>query len=149
MRMCWTHRKTFVQLAMNLVNEGENKKAAEVLAYLDKHIPEYNVPVNYWSGSLDEARIYAHLGEKQKAMSMLKKLFTKSYQYARWYCNLEDFRFMSSQRDALRNFYIMQQTLVEAEEMDSKWAQQQQVRMNSLLQLYRSKGGSFGDSEEF
>ena len=149
MRMCWTHRKTFVQLAMNLVNEGENKKAAEVLAYLDKHIPEYNVPVNYWSGSLDEARIYAHLGEKQKAMSMLKKLFTKSYQYARWYCNLEDFRFMSSQRDALRNFYIMQQTLVEAEEIDSKWAQQQQVKMNSLLQLYRSKGGSFGDSEEF
>ena len=56
---------------------------------------------------------------------------------------------MSSQRDALRNFYIMQQTLVEAEEIDSKWAQQQQAQLSSLLQLYRSKGGSFGDSEEF
>ena len=148
MRMCWTHRKTFVQLAMNLVNEGDDKKAAEVLAYLDKHIPEYNVPINFWSGSLDEARVYAHLGQNKKAMSMYKELFKISYQYNQWYCSLEDYRFLGSQRDILRHFYIMQQTLVEAEEIDSKWAQQQQLNMSSLLQLYRSKGGSFGDEEE-
>ncbi len=147
MRMCWTHRKTFVELAMNLVNEGDDKKAAEVLAYLDKHIPEYNVPVNFWSGSLDEARVYAHLGQKQKAMSIFKQLFEKSYQYARWYCNLEDFRFASAQREILQNFYIMQQSLVETEDIDSKWARQQQLKMNTLLQLYRSRGGSFGDEE--
>ena len=148
MRMCWTHRKTFVQLAMNLVNEGDNKKAAEVLAYLDKHIPQYNVPINFWSGSLDEARVYAHLGQNKKAMSMYKELFKISYQYNQWYCSLEDYRFLGSQRDILRHFYIMQQTLVEAEEIDSKWAQQQQLKMSALLQLYRSKGGSFGDEEE-
>ena len=148
MRMCWTHRKTFVQLAMNLVNEGDDKKAAEVLAYLDKHIPEYNVPINFWSGSLDEARVYAHLGQNKKAMSMYKELFKISYQYNQWYCSLEDYRFLGSQRDILRHFYIMQQTLVEAEEIDSKWAQQQQLKMSALLQLYRSKGGSFGDEEE-
>ena len=148
MRMCWTHRKTFVQLAMNLVNEGDDKKAADVLAYLDKHIPEYNVPINFWSGSLDEARVYAHLGQNKKAMSMYKELFKISYQYNQWYCSLEDYRFLGSQRDILRHFYIMQQTLVEAEEIDSKWAQQQQLKMSALLQLYRSKGGSFGDEEE-
>ena len=148
MRMCWTHRKTFVQLAMNLVNEGDDKKAAEGLAYLDKHIPQYNVPINFWSGSLDEARVYAHLGQNKKAMSMYKELFKISYQYNQWYCSLEDYRFLGSQRDILRHFYIMQQTLVEAEEIDSKWAQQQQLKMSALLQLYRSKGGSFGDEEE-
>ena len=148
MRLCSTHRKTFVQLAMNLVNEGDDKKAAEVLAYLDKHIPEYNVPINFWSGSLDEARVYAHLGQNKKAMSMYKELFKISYQYNQWYCSLEDYRFLGSQRDILRHFYIMQQTLVEAEEIDSKWAQQQQLKMSALLQLYRSKGGSFGDEEE-
>ena len=147
MRMCWTHRRTFVNLAMNLVNEGDNKRAAEVLAYADKHIPEYNVPASYWSGSLDEARVYAHLGQKQKAMSLFKKLFENSYQYARWYCNLEDFRFASAQRETMQNFLVMQQSLVEAESLDSKWARQNQVRMNALLQLYRSKGGSFGDEE--
>ena len=81
-------------------------------------------------------------------MSIFKQLVEKSYQYARWYCNLEDFRFASAQREILQNFYIMQQTLVEAEEIDSKWAQQQQLKMSALLQLYRSKGGSFGDEEE-
>ena len=148
MRMCWTHRRAFVNLAMNLVNEGEDKKAANVLAYLDKNIPEYNVPVNYQSGSLDEARVYAHLGQKQKAMDMFKKLFNNSYQYAAWYCGLEDFRFVSAQRDALLHFYIMNQILVEANDINEKWAKTQQVRMNGLLQLYRSKGGSFGDEEE-
>ena len=148
MRMCWTHRRAFVDLAMNLVNEGEDKKAANVLAYLDKNIPEYNVPVNYQSGSLDEARVYAHLGQKQKAMDMFKKLFNNSYQYAAWYCGLEDFRFVSAQRDALLHFYIMNQILVEANDINEKWAKTQQVRMNGLLQLYRSKGGSFGDEED-
>ena len=148
MRMCWTHRRAFVNLAMNLVNEGDDKKAAKVLAYLDKNIPEYNVPVNYQSGSLDEARVYAHLGQKQKAMDMFKKLFDNSYQYAAWYCSLEDMRFLSAQRDALLHFYIMNQILVEANDINEKWAKTQQMRMNVLLQLYRSKGGSFGDEEE-
>ena len=147
MRMCWTHRRAFVNLAMNLVNEGDDKKAAKVLAYLDKNIPEYNVPVNYQSGSLDEARVYAHLGQKQKAMNMFKKLFDNSYQYAAWYCSLEDMRFLSAQRDALLHFYIMNQILVEANDINEKWAKAQQVRMNGLLQLYRSKGGSFGDED--
>ena len=148
MRMCWTHRRAFVNLAMNLVNEGEDKKAANVLAYLDKNIPEYNVPVNYQSGSLDEARVYAHLGQKQKAMDMFKKLFNNSYQYAAWYCSLEDFRFVSAQRDALLHFYIMNQILVEANDINEKWAKTQQVRMNGLLKLYRSKGGRFGEEED-
>ena len=147
MRMCWTHRRAFVNLAMNLVNEGDDKKAAKVLAYLDKNIPEYNVPVNYQSGSLDEARVYAHLGQKQKAMDMFKKLFDNSYQYAAWYCSLEDMRFLSAQRDALLHFYIMNQILVEANDINEKWAKAQQVRMNGLLQLYRSKGGSVGDED--
>ena len=147
MRMCWTHRRAFVNLAMNLVNEGDDKKAAKVLAYLDKNIPEYNVPVNYQSGSLDEARVYAHLGQKQKAMDMFKKLFDNSYQYAAWYCSLEDMRFLSAQRDALLHFYIMNQILVEANDINEKWTKAQQVRLNSLLELYRSKGGSFGDED--
>ena len=147
MRMCWTHRRAFVNLAMNLVNEGDDKKAAKVLAYLDKNIPEYNVPVNYQSGSLDEARVYAHLGQKQKAMDMFKKLFDNSYQYAAWYCSLEDMRFLSAQRDALLHFYIMNQILVEANDINEKWTKTQQVRLNSLLELYRSKGGSFGEED--
>ena len=81
-------------------------------------------------------------------MDMFKKLFNNSYQYAAWYCSLEDFRFVSAQRDALLHFYIMNQILVEANDINEKWAKTQQVRMNGLLQLYRSKGGSLGDEED-
>ena len=42
----------------------------------------------------------------------------------------------------------MNQILVEANDINEKWAKTQQVRMNGLLQLYRSKGGSFGDEED-
>ena len=56
-------------------------------------------------------------------------------------------RFLSAQRDALLHFYIMNQILVEANDINEKWAKAQQVRMNGLLQLYRSKGGSFGDED--
>ncbi|MDO5447570.1 MAG: DUF2723 domain-containing protein, partial [Prevotellaceae bacterium] len=57
-RMCWTHRRLYAELAMNLLNEGKTDKAAEVLKYADKHIPEYNLPISFQSGSLDEATIY-------------------------------------------------------------------------------------------
>ena len=57
------------------------EEAAEVLAYADKMIPEYNVPVDFNSGSLDQARLYIELGQKAKGMDILKKLWTKSEQY--------------------------------------------------------------------
>ena len=116
-----------------------------MLAYLDKHIPEYNVPANYFSGSLDEARVYAHIGQKQKAIRLFKTLFNKSLQYAKWYCSLEDFRFVNAQRETLTHFYIMQQILVEAEDIDKKWSMESQKVLGALLEQYRSKGGSFGD----
>ena len=42
----------------------------------------------------------------------------------------------------------MNQILVEANDINEKWAKTQQARMNGLLQLYRSKGGSLGDEED-
>ena len=146
MRMCYTHRRIFVQLAMNLIAEGENKKAAEVLAYLDKHIPSYNVPVSYMSGSFDEARAYAAIGNKQKAMELYKLLSAKSEQYVGWYCSLDGMRFQSSMRDCLTHIYILQQISFESEMVDKKWSDAQQKRLNALVKYYQSKGGSFGSS---
>ena len=56
MRMCYTHRRLLSQLALNLVNEGKDDKAAKVLALCEKEIPTYNVPADYQSGSLELAR---------------------------------------------------------------------------------------------
>ena len=148
MRMCYTHRRIFVQLASNLLAEGDTKKAKEVLTYLDKNIPSYNVPLNYMSGSLDEARVYSALGEKKKAMEIFKTLWKNSEQYLLWYCSLDGMRFLSSQRECVTQLYVMQQIVLDSEEADAKWSEAQAKRLNSLVELYHGKGGRFGSEEE-
>ena len=53
MRMCYTHRRLFAQLALNLIQEGKKDKAAKALAYAEKVIPAYNCLL-YTSDAADE-----------------------------------------------------------------------------------------------
>jgi len=147
MRMCYTHRRIFTQLAMNLMNEGDRKKAAEVLAYVDKHIPEYNVPVDYQSGSLDEARVYAALGNKAKANDLLQKLWTRSSQYMRWYTSLDGMRFSGSERECMLHLYLLNQIITTAEQTNPAWAQKKVKELNSIAKTYQEKGGRFDTGE--
>ena len=140
MRMCYTHRRIFMQLALNLIKENQLKKAEEVLAYADKHIPYYNVPVDYY-GSLDEARAYTAINKKDKALDLLKKLWTKSEQYINWYCSLSGIRFSSAQNDCLKQFYILQQVNMLGGHVDPKWAEQNLNRLDALMNRYAAKGG--------
>ena len=75
MRMCYTHRRLFAQLALNLIQEGKKDKAAKALAYAEKVIPAYNVPMNYLSGGIDIAKAYALLGNKAKAKEAINSVF--------------------------------------------------------------------------
>ncbi len=143
-RMCYTHRRLCVHLAMNLLKEGEEKKAAEVLAHVDKYLPECNVPIDYASGSLDAARLYLQLGQKEKGMDLMKKLWNKSYQYLKWYCSLEGMRFSSSQRECLMHFYILQSVLRYSAEGDMKWSEERGKEFDAIAGIYAGKGGSFG-----
>lgn len=145
MRMCYTHRRVYVQLAMHLVAEGDNKKAAEVLNFLEKNIPEYNVHHDYASGSLDIARAYAALGQKQKAQHIMDALWNKSEQYLRWYCSLSGHRFLSSQQDCYMHFYIMNEILQLGSTTDQKWYDKHVQRFENYQKTYMSKGGSFGE----
>ena len=143
MRMCYTHRRLMVQLAMNLMAEGDRKKAAEVLAYADKVIPEYNVPLDYASGSLDQAHLLLELGQKDKATEMIKKLWKKSEQYLRWYCSLNGSDFTASQRDCMLHFFVLQQCAAIGAEADPEWGRQKQEKgLEELFMMYRSKGGT-------
>ena len=142
-RMCYTHRRLFVQLAINLMNENQPKKAAEVLAYCDKVIPEYNVPLDYTSGSLDEARLYIELGQKEKGLEMLKKLWDKSEQYLKWYCSLGGMRFASAQRDCMYHIFLLQQCATAGSEVDQAWGDSKLKALDGLVNIYRGKGGTF------
>jgi hypothetical protein len=144
MRMCYTHRRIFIQLALNLLNEGKKQQAAQVLAKVDKEIPEYNVPVDFSSGSLDEARVYAALGNKAKASALAGKLWTKSTQYVNWYLSLDGSRFSSAQSDCMYQFYIMQQIAQISNDIVPGSGQQRMRQLEMLADQYRAKGGTFG-----
>ena len=143
MRMCYTHRMIFVKLALNLYNEGKTKETAEVLAYLDKHIPEYNVPLDYDCGSLDEAKLYLALGQKQKAMGMIKTLWNKSSQYMKWYLSLSGSRFQGAQRDCIKHMYVMQYLVTATEDADKAWSNKRMKELEMFMDAYSNKGGQF------
>ena len=141
-RMCYTHRRLMSQLAIHLVGEGQNDKAKEVLALIEKEIPTYNVPADFASGSLDIARAYNSVGQKDKAKATLDELWKKSTQYLRWYCSLDASRFAGSQRECQMHFYILQMLEQLAEEIDEKSVDKYAKDLESVFRLFQSKGGN-------
>ncbi len=137
MRMCFTHRRIFAQLAAQLISEGnkleqEGKadeakasfdKAAKVLARYEKVLPLSNVREDYMSGSADIARSYAALGNKEMAMLHVKELWKKYSQYLNWYYNLSDrYWFLSSQLEISEALKALLSTSDIAASIDPNWA---------------------------
>lgn len=141
MRMCYTHRRLFATLAMHLAANHDDKRALEVLAYAEKHIPEYNVPHDYNSGSFDAARVYAVTGKTAKARHILEALWKKSEQYLNWYVSLTGSRFSGAERDAAFHFYIAGQVVSIMQDIDSKASQKMFQRLSQLDAIYEGKGG--------
>ena len=142
-RMCFTHRRLFSNLAMSLINEGKTDQAKKVLDKCEKELPAYNVPHDYYSGSLDLARAYKLTGQNAKAQQLIDQLWKKSQQYLMWYCSLDGYRFDGSQRDCMINIYAMNQLVDLQTSIDEKKGAQKDQQLEGLIQLYHSKGGRF------
>ena len=144
MRMCYTHRRTMAKLAVELLNEGDEKKAEKVLRYTAKQIPAYNVAHNFSSGSLDMARAWAILGNNKEALSIMNDLWKQASQYMMWYCSLDGFRFDSAQNDCAIQLYIMQQLVALGDTFDKKWSDKRLQELTNLMTLFEQKGGNLG-----
>ena len=144
MRMCYTHRRTMAKLAVELLNEGDEKKAEKVLRYTAKQIPSYNVAHNFSSGSLDMARAWAILGNNKEALSIMNDLWKQASQYMMWYCSLDGFRFESAQNDCAIQLYIMQQLVALGDTFDKKWSDKRLQELTNLMTLFEQKGGNLG-----
>ena len=147
MRMCYTHRKLMSELALHLIMEGKVQKAAKVLAYADKVLPAYNIPVNYMSGGLDFAQAYALVGNKAKAEQMLNAVVKNAKQYAEWYLSLERSRFLMSQQDCMLQLYILNKAYETAEIVDKLTGKKLAASIEKSLRIYSNqyaaKGGQF------
>ena len=105
LRICYSHRRLFAQLAKELVKQGDDIRARKVLEYAGQAIPAYNVPEVYESGSYDIATAYASIGETQKATELLNHLIAESENYIDWAFSLGDNRIEVVQRDCLYRFW--------------------------------------------
>ena len=141
MRMCYTHRRLFAQLALHLIAEGKLDKAKKTLAYAEKVIPSYNVPMNYLSGGLDIAKAYAHLGNKAKATETLKAIFDNSHQYMKWYNSLTGSRFTQAQQDCIMHIFIMNMCVDTADTFDKTLANKFIQLFTADVTTYHNKGG--------
>lgn len=96
MRMCLTHRRTFVQLASQYIEDNQMDKAEEVLRYCDEKIPHSNVPHDFQSYSHIMMESYYVLGLDEEANEIAKILGNKSLAYLDWTLSLDDSKFVST-----------------------------------------------------
>lgn len=117
----------------------------KTLAYAEKMIPAYNVPMNYISGGLDIAKAYALLGNtgncKAKAAETTKQVFNHAHQYMAWYNSLKGSRFTQAQQDCMMHIYIMSMCIDNAALFDKALADKLEAQFNKDLATYQSKGG--------
>jgi len=143
MRMCYTHRRLMAQLALHLVEEGQNEKAAEVLARAEQEFPQANVPHDYQGGSLDIIRSYAAIGKDDKARELIEIMWEKSTQYVNYYCSLTPARFSAAQNDCMYHLYIMNHLADIASTIDEQLGDSYSKRLDELARTYSSRGGQF------
>lgn len=142
MRMCCTHRKLFGMLVSHLISEGKTDKARKAIAYAEKVLPEYNIPMTYTSGGLDFIEAYYRLGDTAKAEKIANEMWKNCSQYLNWYLSLNQSRLMSSQRECVLNFYVMKSVVDMSAHYKSANTGKRNKEFEVLLDRYMARGGS-------
>ena len=143
MRMCYTHRRLMAQLALHLAEEGDNARAAEVLARIDSELPCENVPHDYTSGSFDIVRAYLAIHQNDKARDIAEQLWKKSTQYLNFYLSLQPARFAAARNDCIYHLYIMNHLTDIAANIDRKLADRYAAQLEKMAQHYSNRGGTY------
>lgn len=138
MRMCYTHRRMFSELAMQLLREGKNEKALAVLDRVEKEIPSAIVPHDaISSGSLDLAECYMKLGQKEKGTHILKQLGDRSLDYIDWYQSGSKKRLESNARSCYFEFNILHDIISLLG--DTELAKEYQQKFDRAFMVFRTR----------
>ena len=142
MRMCYTHRRLLAQTALQLIADGKNQKAINILKKADVEIPAYNVTLDYMSDGLDMARGWLLTGQKAKGKEYVEAVWKNAHQYLDYYLSLPNDRFLQSQNDCIRQIMIMQSVCDVAGMVSPQLQKSYEKQLNALYTLYRGRGGS-------
>jgi len=120
-RMCYTHRRMYSMLAQALLEQGDKKRALEVVNYADRMIPDANVPyADNLGGSIEIATTMIECGEKKKGEEILRKLAESSKQYLDWYLSFSREHATANQRSCREHFYDFYQAVMELQKAKVK-----------------------------
>ncbi|MBR5482143.1 MAG: DUF2723 domain-containing protein [Bacteroidaceae bacterium] len=137
MRMCYTHRRAFAQLAMRLLQEGKTDKVAKLIDYAEEVISPENVPHNYASGSLDLARVALRVNKNEHASSLAQTVAQGSCEYIEWYLSLPNSILLRDNRDCMYYMYQLHaavEVLQDAKSDQAKAYEERLMGYNSALQ---------------
>ncbi len=142
MRMVYTHRRLFAMLADQLIKEGKNDKALEVLDYAQVKIPVYNVPYDWQNGAVQMAEAYYRLGEKHKADEIMKALTKKAIEYLTWYLSLGESQFNVSTREVEYHLALLNEEVRILEKYNPEMADEYAGVLDEIYGMYvqRMKG---------
>ena len=105
MRMCYTHRRAFAQLALRLLQEGKTDKVVKLIDYAEQVISPENVPHNYPSGSLDLARVSLRVKKADHAINLSRAVAQGACEYIEWYLSLPTSILLRDDRDCMYYMY--------------------------------------------
>lgn len=139
MRLCFTHRRAFVQLANQLMIEEQYEKALNVLDYCEKMIPAFNVPYHHQNASLNMADIYYELGEQEKADRIVDAIANKSVEYITWYMSMGNMQLAISSREMQINLLLLKECVRMLKESESKLYDNYAPQLEELYTMYASR----------
>ncbi|MBQ6432636.1 MAG: DUF2723 domain-containing protein [Bacteroidaceae bacterium] len=139
MRMCYTHRRIFAQLAVDLMKEGQKDKALKVVEKIEKEIPAASVPHNHQGGSLELAQVYLDCGKKQKAAELAAAVAQNASEYCRWYTSLSDRRLQMSAEDCYYYLLQLSNSMKILDEADAKQAAKYDVALQTYFEQFQRR----------
>lgn len=142
-RMCYTHRRLFNQLAQQLLKEGQKDKALKVLQRAEEEIPGSIVPHEAFYGhSLELADAWLALGHKAEAEKLLNAVGENAREYIEWYLSLNTQRLLQSSRECLMQIYILNDIAKTWEPIDKKKAETYRMEVNNYASRCHQRGMS-------
>ena len=139
MRMCYTHRRSFAQLASRLLQEGKKDKAARLIAYAEKVLPSTTLPHNYAGGSLELARAWVSVGDKKMAENIAYPVAKLAAEYIRWYLGLPNKMLLQSQDDCMYYIYQMRSATDVLQSADSDKAKDMALILDAYYKTMQGK----------
>jgi hypothetical protein len=142
MRMVYTHRVQLASLAERLIVEGKKEKALEVLEYAEKMIPGSLVPHSTQMGAASMGSSYILLGEKSKAMSVIKPTCNDLLENIQWYESLSNRHqraIMSDYGRNLNQLLLMTEVLSEGGDAYKEEVKRYKAEFNKHYSIWKAK----------